>query len=410
MAQFKIILSNTEIIYPNELTIEKKKELNDRCQNEGLKLFCGCNGKNEYGIRKNTWAIYPLSKENEHEDWCPKSKVYKRKIVYNKGFEVDEKSGNVQVYLAESIKNEKNGNDREQVIIRDFSHGNRDRKYPEYHQNRITISAMIKKMNMLTFRHVAFSKGENNNLYPNADKMRDKIYWAEKRTKIDNYKKSIADLDRIKDKCRFEYEMLKEIPEFSEKDSIVKLLTNRRNKNNERVMVPVYRDALERALVEYERTYSTQNMQNRNIVMSGFRDIYAMHDLRFLLVNDFGLFSESLYEVEMYNAICKIFNENRLKEKGAYFYKPFEYGYGAYEDKYLEDGIIEFEKSNKKIIIEVYGRDDDEYLEKKKIKSKILESGNSIYRYISWNAYKKEPLPEKEIESIINEILLEEEP
>jgi hypothetical protein len=88
----------------------------------------------------------------------------KRKIIYNKGFEVDEESGNVQVYLAESIKKENNGNDREQVIIRDFPHGNRDRKYPEYHQNRITISAMIKKMNMLTFMHVAFSKGENNKL------------------------------------------------------------------------------------------------------------------------------------------------------------------------------------------------------------------------------------------------------
>ncbi len=68
----------------------------------------------------------------------------------------------------------------------------------------------------------------------------------------------------------------------------------------------------------------------------------------------------------MYNAICEIMNQNRFKEKKVcFFINLFEYGYGAYGDEYLEDGIIEFEGTNKKIVIEVYGRNDDDYLERK---------------------------------------------
>lgn len=39
------------------------------------------------------------------------------------------------------------------------NHDGGDRRYPQHQQGEITISAMIKKMNMLTFKHVAFYKG-----------------------------------------------------------------------------------------------------------------------------------------------------------------------------------------------------------------------------------------------------------
>ena len=42
------------------------------------------------------------------------------------------------------------------------NHGGGGRRYPQYQQGEITISAMIKKMNMLTFKHVAFYKGKNS--------------------------------------------------------------------------------------------------------------------------------------------------------------------------------------------------------------------------------------------------------
>lgn len=134
-----------------------------------------------------------------------------------------------------------------------------------------------------------------------------------------------------------------------------------------------------------------------------------MNSLRFLLVNDYGLFSESNYEVQMYNAICEIMNKNKVKEKGVFFYKPFEYGYGVYEDKYFEDGIIEFEGTNRKIIIEVYGRNDEDYLKRKAIKSKILSLKENIYIYIPWEAYNNEPLPYRRIINSGAEMIKESE-
>jgi hypothetical protein len=73
----------------------------------------------------------------------------------------------------------------------------------------------------------------------------------------------------------------------------------------------------------------------------------------------------------------------------------------------LEDGIIEFEGTNKKIIIEVYGRDDEDYLKRKAIKSQMISVTDNIYVYIPWNAYNNEKLPYNEICSEIERILKE---
>ena len=74
----------------------------------------------------------------------------------------------------------------------------------------------------------------------------------------------------------------------------------------------------------------------------------------------------------------------------------------------MEDGIIEFEGTNKKIVIEVYGRNDEDYLERKDIKSQMLSGKDNIYIYIPWEAYNNEPLPYKricdEIEGVLNEV------
>lgn len=414
MARFKIKLSDGRIIYPDDIERTEKIQLYELYEKGEIKLYCGCNEcKTEYGIRKNTYAIYPKSMNGIHADWCPKSEQYKRKIKYNSGFKIDEENGMVHVHLSEILKN-RNTNDVDEENTVENDDGiviprETDRKYPDMVQDKITVSAMVKKMNMYAFEHVAFSTQET--FYLDAKNMCQKMYWVENKVTISPFRKPIAELDRIKDKCAFVYEMLGGIPHFAQEDkgdTIVRLQTTRSHKDKI-VTIPVYQDALERALAEYENTYSTRDMEGKNIVFAGFRDRFAVYNLCFLLVNDFGLFSESLYEVQMYNSICNLINHRGFKEKGVSFYKPFEYGYGAYGDRYLEDGIIEFQKSNKKIIIEVYGRNDADYLEKKRIKGDILAAHSDIYRYVPWNAYLNEPIPEKDIENEIDRILSETE-
>ena len=162
-------------------------------------------------MRNGNWAIYPCSqgKQAEHEDWCPKSKVYLDKRDYNAGFLIDDETGEVRVHLSEPLMHreqnddEPNENGPKENVPRNHDGG--DRRYPQHQQGEITISAMVKKMNMLTFKHVAFYKGYNETVYPKTNVMIKKMFWAEKRTRIVTKKKSIADLDRLKDGLEFVY-------------------------------------------------------------------------------------------------------------------------------------------------------------------------------------------------------------
>lgn len=200
-------------------------------------------------------------------------------------------------------------------VLQNYNGGGR--RYLQLQQGEITISAM-KKMNMITFKHVAFYKGNNEMMYPTTDVMIKKMYWAEKRTKIGKRRKCIADLSRIDDGVKFVYEELDYMPVFRDDDRITRLLTKEKREDGSSIEIPVYTQELIRALKEDENTYLTRRILNRNIVIAGFRDRYAMYSLRFLLVNDYGLFSESIYEVQMYNAICEIMNINRFKERGVF--------------------------------------------------------------------------------------------
>lgn len=407
MAQFTIFDNHGKPYYPNQMEPEEKKELRERYIRERLNLYCRCNEQNEYGIRDKTWAIYPKSKTQVHKGWCPKSELYQRNIKYNKGFQFNEKTRKFQVYLSESISEEKKENTENKKPIANKPDTDL-RRYPSTQQGKITISAMIKKMNMETFKHVAFSSKDEK--YPNADTMCKRTYAIQKKMIIGKRRKSLGDLNIKSDKCKFIYYMLKELPDIEDKedtDTVYLKSTEEKGTEGEYYQYRVKVEVLRAALKEYKDTYSTDNMDGKKIAFAGFVNQSGIYILRFILVSDFGLFSESENEVEMYNAICQIINENDYKKRGVHFYKPYEYGYGAYADKYLEDGIIEFDNTNKKIIIEVYGRTDDAYLEKKKIKEQILSAEGEIYKYIPWEAYSGEELPKDVIRQTIEDLLNE---
>lgn len=95
MAQFRIRTSKNEVLCPNDMNKNDRKLLYDKCKNENVKLFCNCNRTCEYKVRNGSWAIYPCSqrKQADHEDWCPKSKVYLDKRDYNAGFLINDETG-----------------------------------------------------------------------------------------------------------------------------------------------------------------------------------------------------------------------------------------------------------------------------------------------------------------------------
>lgn len=104
-------------------------------------------------------------------------------------------------------------------------------------------------------------------------------------------------------------------------------------------------------------------------------------------INKYGLFSESSYEIAFYDMLC----DNKIL-----FFKPYnrikEYG------GYIPDGIIEVE--NKKVFLEVFGMNTEDYHAKTKEKIEIMDSLNETHKLIKWEANKGEKMP------TIQEILL----
>lgn len=107
------------------------------------------------------------------------------------------------------------------------------------------------------------------------------------------------------------------------------------------------------------------------ILMYGFEDksqeTWKYSELGFMLVNTYGLYCESLLEVDVYNIICDTLFKTDL-HKQILFEKPL-LPEGIYDDHpaYIPDGYLvdRTSKLRKKIVLEVFGRVEAEYLERK---------------------------------------------
>lgn len=405
MSEFKLRTTSGEIIYPDDMNAEEKKSLRTRCEANNIQLFCACNNVSEYKIKING-AVYPAVQngQEEHEKSCKKSSSYQQNQKYNKGFEINDEAEIITAHLSESIVTRDASKNAPKVIVVP-SNGINNRKYPDEVQGEITISAMIKNINMYTFKHVAFHERfeKEDYKYPNTEAIITRTYYTLNRTYIGKKRHSLATMNIKDDRCEFVYKKYVGFQQAVGKQ-MPRLLTIT-NDGKRRYTIPVYPEAYEKAIKEFENTYGSKDLGNKNIIFAGFRNKYGVHKLTFILVNDYGLHAESQHEVQMYDAICAMMNRYEFRRQGVHFYKPYEYGYGAYKDKYLEDGIFEFDHTNRKIIIEVYGMGTDDYLKRRAAKEEILAESPELYSYIGWDAYNNEQLPIKKIEEEIRRIL-----
>ena len=159
---------------------------------------------------------------------------------------------------------------------------------------------------------------------------------------------------------------------------------------------------MEAALKEFESSFHMKLedclSRKMKIFWAGFRRRYPgsnatyVFDLHFILLSNTGMFAESSYEVEMYDYINDFINKNHLKPKGVQFFKPFKFGYSVYQcmdcDRdFLEDGLIKTSGSDIEYVIEVFGMETDEYLERKRAKEGVF-SEESNFKLIKWDVVK----------------------
>ena len=86
-----------------------------------------------------------------------------------------------------------------------------------------------------------------------------------------------------------------------------------------------------------------------------------------MLVNKYGLFCESLNEAKMFNLICDYLFQGNLKEKYV-FYKPTEPENDYSNPNFISDGVIQTRKKKEKVVVEIFGRQENDYIERKREK------------------------------------------
>jgi hypothetical protein len=117
--------------------------------------------------------------------------------------------------------------------------------------------------------------------------------------------------------------------------------------------------------------------------------------LTFILVSPkYGLFSESQHEALFYDKLCDLLFRPELNQHYG-FYKPL-CPEGIYKDHpdYVPDGIIRDMYSGRKYAIEVFGRNEPDYLERKAIKIRTCN-----YKLFYWDVLHN-PDPEPTLNQI----------
>ncbi len=141
-------------------------------------------------------------------------------------------------------------------------------------------------------------------------------------------------------------------------------------------------DVYDKAVSKFKRTYKGLDMaallgnEKCHIACYGFKEGEkpVVHKIMgFILVNNHGLFCESFYETEMFNAVCDHIFQEKLRGKYI-FYKPVEPENDYLNPNFISDGVIQTRGTKEKIVLEVFGRQEQEYMERKEEKMRTCKS------------------------------------
>lgn len=391
--------SSKEKLFYYDVSLDSTRNNLKKDLKEGGHLYCNClypSSKLELKITEDN-KIAPMHHHYKHHDSCPKSELSKKFTPYNSAFKRDEVDGsvihaNVNLSFARKSRNENQGEHEHYICTTRRPAANA----------KMTVFALIKKLNMCTFQDLAFSKKINS--YPSIEEFCRWVNWKTKDIYV-RKDKNLKSLSIEEDDKQFFYGIFNNSREISEKFMqviLTRYFSRKQDKSyinaSSTLKLSYKKEYFKLALDEFRKTYNNMSVGDAihngyNIICSGFytkskKQYFICLDLHFILVNRNGLFSESTYEADMYDYVCEYLNEKELKAKYV-FYKPWEFGSTIYKNNYLEDGLFHNRENDEQYILEVFGRNDPEYLATKARKESIAKD-----RLISWNAANNDPQPD----------------
>lgn len=369
----------------------------------------------------------------QHDEACRKNEDYQKRIAYANPLQQEE-DGKLVARVYENLFERPN---RLVAETGDEHKKRRDTGHTE--QQKMRLSALVKKINLeVSYRQACrftLKEGDTDETKIKLkleEEFSKEVYGQAKDVRISNRGGTVAGCSLDKNGVRFFYNRLTSIKivfysinekksnyeertsiSYQERTSIsyqelVNIKTNN-DKNKIRsyfsvkingYYVKITYDALRIAIHQYESTYNNRilDLENDIIIGAGYQYEKTYKDkndnirkegeidrLTLLLVNKYGIFCESSYEVKCFDVIMDYIMNGKLYQE-VKFYKPYSFTKNAYGDaEWLEDGIITVKGCKKAGIVEVFGMmGNEEYQEKTRLKEQYARENEDKFVFLTW--------------------------
>ena len=361
----------------------------------------------------------------QHDEACRKNEDYQKRIAYANPLQQEE-DGKLVARVYENLFERPN---RLVAETGDEHKKRRDTGHTE--QQRMRLSALVKKINLeVSYRQACrftLKEGDTDETKIKLkleEKFSKEVYGQAKDVRISNRGGTVAGCSLDKNGVQFFYNRLTSIKivfysidekksNYEERTSIsyqelVNIKTNN-DKNKIRsyfsvkingYYVNITYDALRIAIHQYESTYNNRilDLENDIIIGAGYQYEKKYKDkndnirkegeidrLTLLLVNKYGIFCESSYEVKCFDVIMDYIMNGKLYQE-VKFYKPYSFTKNADGDAdWLEDGIITVKGCKKAGIVEVFGMmGNEEYQEKTRLKEQYARENEDKFVFLTW--------------------------
>lgn len=361
----------------------------------------------------------------QHDEACRKNEDYQKRIAYANPLQQEE-DGKLVARVYENLFERPN---RLVAETGDEHKKRRDTGHTE--QQKMRLSALVKKINLeVSYRQACRFTLKEDDTDETKIKLKlekefsKEVYGQAKDVRISNRGGTVAGCSLDKNGVQFFYNRLTSIKivfysidekksNYEERTSISyqELVNIKTNNDNNKIRsyfsvkingyyVKITYDALRIAIHQYESTYNNRilDLENDIIIGAGYQYEKTYKDkndnirkegeidrLTLLLVNKYGIFCESSYEVKCFDVIMDYIMNGKLYQE-VKFYKPYSFTKNAYGDaEWLEDGIITVKGCKKAGIVEVFGMmGNEEYQEKTRLKEQYARENEDKFVFLTW--------------------------
>ena len=300
--------------------------------------FCACNKKVPYKLSVDN-RFYPCNLKIKHEKTCPESDEYKnsqKRMPAYKNEETDDGRNLVKVKVWDKTKTNKKVGDNYLGMGRKC----RDN---------------IKSLSLESFLEILFLSSYATMKKSLKRDVKDiyKIAYAKICSTTINYNGKDYPLKADETPFKIFYGRLDKITAFKKetKDGVAKVYTVSLNGREVDVSEEDLNDAINRFKAKYNSSLKVpllcaiRRMKSKYKMEKAF---FVDTEIFFYPITEKGCICDSILEQNIVNEIEAIEDS----QSSWYYYKPYEYGYGAFGDTYLEDGVIFLRNNYKRVCLE----------------------------------------------------------